>query len=363
LVPKTYSKRKGGRVNELGAGDTSLVLDFLPADEASAIFAALLPHQAVYDEAFMQVCDEAAVNEHCKVRWQEMYYHGQPVPRLVCIQAKLNRDGARPMYRHPVDSQPSIYELSPAVQRVVEGATNAFGYQFNHVLIQLYRSGQDSISPHTDKTLDIAHGTPIVNVSFGASRSFLMRSKSKLACGTGRDTSQNVALLHNSALSFGLETNRLFTHQIEADKRSEGQRRSDERSWGGVRVSLTLRVVATFQRPDGRLYGQGARHKTEEALDQAIAAGQTEAGLAVEVGLLELSEQMAEAFRQENKDPDFDWKTNYGDGFDLLAPITYASTPSLAAGPEAMKAVPGNAEGQTWHLEEECDEDAAKGLL
>jgi alkylated DNA repair dioxygenase AlkB len=346
LVPKTYAKLKDACVNELGAGDTSLVLDFLPADEASAMIAALLPRSAAYDETFTHICDQAVVNGHCEVRWQEMYYHGQPVPRLVCIQAKLNRDGARPMYRHPVDKQSPIYEFSPSVQRVVEAATDAFGYQFNHVLIQLYRSGQDSINPHTDKTLDIAHGTPIVNVSFGASRFFLMRSKSKLACGTGRDTSQNVALLHNSALSFGLETNRRFTHQIEADKRPEGQRRSDETSWGGVRVSLTLRVVATFQRPDGRLYGQGARHKTAMTLEQAIAAGQEEAGhTPVGVGLVEQSEQMADAFRQENKDPDFDWKTIYGDGFDLLAPIVYASTPSLVAGPEAMQVAPGDVEG------------------
>ena len=39
---------------------------------------------------------------------------------------------------------------------------------FNHALIQWYRSGLDHISEHSDKTLDIEHGTPVVSVSLGA---------------------------------------------------------------------------------------------------------------------------------------------------------------------------------------------------
>merc|ERR1712224_146187 len=151
---------------------------------------------------------------------------------------------------------------------------------FNHALIQLYRSGDDNISMHTDKTLDIAHGTPIINVSFGASRLFIIRSKVKLSCGTGAETRHCVTLPHNSALAFGLESNRLFTHQIQPDKRPHGQRRSDETWWNGMRVSLTLRVVATFQRPDGCLYGQGAKHKTMLAIKDALASGQARAGSA-----------------------------------------------------------------------------------
>ena len=131
---------------------------------------------------------------------------------------------------------------------------------------------------------------------------------------------QHLTLLHNSALSLGLETNRLFTHQpfcvacrsesdsfwrakhgrrepgnaigssmerkwlwpskfgvskcpddpcqIAPDRRAEGQRRSDETAFGGTRVSLTLRVVATFRCDDG-IYGQGARCKTRAQLNRA----------------------------------------------------------------------------------------------
>lgn len=339
----------------LGAGDTSLVLDFLPAASASSVFSWMLPRSfpsardaAVQAEtvdkdtskvvlagmpgAVMVTDEDVGLHEECDVQWQEMHYYGQPVPRLVCVQGEHDvTDGAVPMYRHPVDTQLPVHEFSPAVLKIVGEARKAFGFPFNHALIQLYRSGQDSIAPHTDKTLDIAHDTPIVNISFGASRCFLIRSKAKLSCGTGKETNHNVTLPHNSALVFGLKSNRLFTHQIHADKRPNGQRRCDETGWDGVRISLTLRVVATFQRLDGLLYGQGATLKTAAALDRALASGQIGAGTVSpeEKDIVESeSTRMAEAFRQENTDPAFDWETNYGVGFDLLAPVTYAMKPS-----------------------------------
>ena len=47
----------------------------------------------------------------------------------------------------------------------------------NHVLIQLYRSGKDCISEHSDKTIDVVPGSSIVNVSFGARRTMTLRKK------------------------------------------------------------------------------------------------------------------------------------------------------------------------------------------
>jgi hypothetical protein len=95
-------------------------------------------------------------------------------------------------------------------------------------------SQADSISQHSDKTLDIAHGTPIVNVSFGASRLFTLRSKAKLRAGTGAVEVQRITLPHNSAFVLDLPSNAAFTHQISADSRAPGQRRSDETAYGGT---------------------------------------------------------------------------------------------------------------------------------
>ncbi|OLP95171.1 hypothetical protein AK812_SmicGene22740 [Symbiodinium microadriaticum] len=81
-------------------------------------------------------------------------------------------------------------------------------------------------------------------------------------------------------------------------------------------VSLTLRVVGTFQRPDGSIYGQGARQKSGATTPQAR---EVDPAALAEEGL-----RMAEAFRRENVDPFFDWAAHYGegdlDGFDILSP-------------------------------------------
>ena len=289
----------------------------------------------------------------CEVPWQEMLFHGRPVPRLVCIQGeRRGEDGAVPLYRHPVDEQPPVHDFSPSVAQIVQEARQTFGHPFNHALIQVYRSGQDSINQHADKTLDIVPGSPIVNVSLGSAREFLIRSKAKLKCGSGPEIKQRITLLHNSALAFGLETNRFCTHQIAPDKRPPGQRRPEETAWDGVRISLTLRVVGTFLRPqDGRIFGQGAKYKSAEDLDAALASGKNNAGQVTGIEEVEReSARMMEAFRQENRDPNFDWAAFFGEGFDLIAPMVEGS----AAATAATAAAKGDANGEAEANGEAC---------
>lgn len=191
------------------------------------------------------------------------------------------------------------------------------GCRFNHALVQLYRSGTDHITEHADKTLDIVQGTPIVSVSLGCSRLFTLRSKSKMKAGTGPERVCKLALPSNSAMVLGWDTNQQYTHQISQDRRADGQRRQDETICEGQRISITMRVVGTFKRvADGRMFGQGARFKTEEALDTAINAGDVDAGLILDCK--EDATRMMSAFHQENKDPNFDWMLHYSEGFDVV---------------------------------------------
>jgi hypothetical protein len=186
-----------------------------------------------------------------------------------------------------------------------------------------------------------------VNVSFGASRAFEMRSKQRLACGAGPVDVQKLALVDNSALVFGLRTNQRYTHSVQRDCRARGQRRPDECAFAGQRISVTLRAVATFVRgSDGRVFGQGASCKTAAELDQPKAeatrpAAQGSAGTAaaddggagcgvgglgteaVGAGQACVGQQCARmlaAFRDENKqDLQFIWEDTYGAGFDVTA--------------------------------------------
>jgi len=44
-----------------------------------------------------------------------MYSQGSPVPRLIAIEGKIENN-LKPLYRHPVDSQPELTELSPSTK-------------------------------------------------------------------------------------------------------------------------------------------------------------------------------------------------------------------------------------------------------
>ena len=99
-----------------------------------------------------------------------------------------------------MDEQPVLVPWTPVVGQIARMASEfssrfaalSLPVEFNHALIQFYRSGEDYIGEHADKTLDIEFGTPIVSVSLGASRQFSLKTKAKLKAGTGPQSVQHV---------------------------------------------------------------------------------------------------------------------------------------------------------------------------
>ena len=199
----------------------------------------------------------------------------------------------------------------------------------NHVLIQLYRSGKDCISEHSDKTIDVVPGSSIVNVSFGARRTMTLRKKkdrtpaaadaqrtltpeaavpttaADAPHGPPRQT-QRIPLPHNSLFVMGLATNAQWLHAINHDNRPQNQKAPEEQAYDGARISLTFRHIGTFLSRDGtRIWGQGARGKTQEDARPVVRD-------ADEIGRLTL------AFGHENQQSVFDWDATYGKGFDVL---------------------------------------------
>ena len=200
----------------------------------------------------------------------------------------------------------------------------------NHVLIQLYRSGADYISDHSDKTIDVVRGSNIVNVSLGAQRNMTLRLKrdkskatesvsdSQAAASDVNSESvpppppppgpprqaQRIPLPHNSMFVMGLETNAKWLHGINHDKRPI--KSPEELVEGGARISLTFRHIGTFMSKDEtRIWGQGARNKSKEKAS-LVSTNKREAAALIR------------AFGEENQKSDFDWEASYGNGFDLL---------------------------------------------
>ena len=77
----------------------------------------------------------------------------------------------------------------------------------------------------------------------------------------------------DSLFVLGWETNREYFHCIAQDRRDPRLKSREELAFGGERISLTLRLIATFERvSDGFMFGQGAIHKTEELIGYAFFA-------------------------------------------------------------------------------------------
>ena len=285
-------------------GDTDIIENVLPASLEGGIF------DKLRDE----------------IQWQRMSHQGGEVPRLVAVQGLIADDGSMPVYRHPSDESPPLLRFTPTVLAIKAETEKHLGHPLNHVLIQFYRDGNDYISEHSDKTLDIVPNSYIANVSLGAERTMVLRTKrlDKDPSRTGpapTDTKrqiQRARLPHNSLCRMGLETNMKWLHAIRQDKRADRDKSPAELAYKGGRISLTFRQIGTFLDKDETLiWGQGATGKTQEEA-HAVINGQTEEAIA-----------MLRAFGTENHASEFDWAAHYGKGFDVLhmsnAPRFFAS--------------------------------------
>lgn len=243
-----------------------------------------------------------------EVNWQKMYHLSGQVPRLVAVQGIISREKSFPIYRHPADESPILELFTKTVNAVRICAERIVGHPLNHALIQMYRDGQDNISEHSDKTLDIVRSSSIVNVSLGAQRVMTLRTK-KSAPTDGEDgrQKQQVPMPHGSMFILGPQSNTRWLHGIRPDKRPETEKSHEEKAYNGERISLTFRNIGTFINPEqGTIWGQGAVSRRADAAQKVVHGNAVEA------------ERLIRAFGSENRETEFDWDAVYGQGFDVV---------------------------------------------
>lgn len=96
---------------------------------------------------------------------------------------------------------------------------------FNSVLLNLYRSGNDSISWHTDSEKELGNNPVIASVNFGATRNFQLRhneTKEKI----------EIELTHGSLLIMQGELQHFWQHQVPKTSKIVNER-----------INLTFRVI------------------------------------------------------------------------------------------------------------------------
>lgn len=200
-----------------------MILSLFPVDAKN-----LLPHsgEVLYYESFFEL---KKANEYFDVLLNEISWKQEPIwmfgkkvmqPRLTALYGD---EGISYSYSGiTMASIPWSYTLLEIKRKVEEVAAA----RFSHVLLNLYRDGQDSMGWHRDNEDSLGPEPVIASVSFGVSRKFQFRNyadkKEKL----------QIELGHGSLLLMKGTCQEHWEHQIPKSKKVSGGR-----------INLTFRLI------------------------------------------------------------------------------------------------------------------------
>lgn len=119
----------------------------------------------------------------------------------------------------PLPWTTTLLEVKQAIESIA-------GVVFNSVLLNRYRTGQDSIGWHSDDEPEFGENPVIASVSFGSPRTFQFRHRSRKALRA------SIELTHGSLLMMRGSTQHHWRHQIPKTAKPVGER-----------INLTFRVV------------------------------------------------------------------------------------------------------------------------
>ena len=148
------------------------------------------------------------------------------------------RSERRPMYDRVVDVPRLLAgyrlddaePLSPALAEIADRVRRTLGTPFNHVGLNRYRDGNDSVAPHNDKLYSIVAPHPIALLSLGAERRMDIRGKQPPRSAIRIDLEPGSLLVMSHA------SQHHWDHGVPKTKAPVGER-----------ISLAFRV-----RPEGR---------------------------------------------------------------------------------------------------------------
>lgn len=138
----------------------------IPVEDGELAFLPQLPLPWPNDEVLRRLVDETAWREETVVVYGKRHLQ----PRLSAWQgdAAYTYSGLR---LEPLPFRPLLQTIRAAVEQ-------ATGRRFNSVLLNYYRNERDSMGMHADDEPELGPEPAIASVSFGATRSFVLRHKS-----------------------------------------------------------------------------------------------------------------------------------------------------------------------------------------
>ena len=160
-----------------------------------------------------------------KILWRQdnIKIHGKtlPIPRLTAFYG--DKDITYTYSRITMKAEAWVPELL-AIKKRLEIVTQV---NFNSVLLNLYRTGKDSMSWHSDDEPELGKNPIIASVSLGETRRFMLKHKYQ------KDLpSLSVDLTSGSFLLMQGNTQHFWQHQIPKSQKSLGKR-----------INLTFRII------------------------------------------------------------------------------------------------------------------------
>jgi alkylated DNA repair dioxygenase AlkB len=107
---------------------------------------------------------------------------------------------------------------TPELRWLRDQAQTLTGYDYNSVLLNLYRHGQDSMGWHADDEPELGRNPAIASVSLGATRRFKLRHR-RLAVAT-----VTLELGHGDVLLMAGETQHAYVHALPKTARQTHER-------------------------------------------------------------------------------------------------------------------------------------------
>ncbi|XP_077622087.1 DNA oxidative demethylase ALKBH2 [Crocuta crocuta] len=108
----------------------------------------------------------------------------------------------------------------PVLERIRDRVSAVTGETFNFVLVNRYKDGRDHIGEHRDDERELAPGSPIASVSFGACRDFFFRHKDSRGKQPARKVDVvRLQLAHGSLLMMNHPTNTHWYHSLPVRKK------------------------------------------------------------------------------------------------------------------------------------------------
>ncbi|WP_293144811.1 MULTISPECIES: alpha-ketoglutarate-dependent dioxygenase AlkB [unclassified Microcoleus] len=168
------------------------------------------------DELFQVLLEE--------INWRQdkMNVYGKEVnlPRKTAWYGDSNKSYTfSGIHLEPEPWTPTLLQVKERIEEVAE-------VEFNSVLLNLYRSGSDGISWHTDAERELGENPIIGSVSFGETRRFMFRHR------YDKEMKAEVDLTHGSFLLMAGETQHFWQHQIPKTSRNIEPR-----------INLTFRLI------------------------------------------------------------------------------------------------------------------------